>query len=106
MPYKHFYPRQPKSPADGPVKDGKLVTRREGNGRVVECAIPWSEMPHAKARLDAGQTIKFSFRVNDDADVGCLELARGRSASKQNFAAFRVDWKEHWANEIEFGFEK
>ena len=45
------------------------------------------------------------FRVNDNAGVGCLELARGRSVSKQNSPAFRVDWIEHWANEVEFGFQ-
>jgi hypothetical protein len=104
MAYKHFYPRQPRGPMEGAVKDGQLAVRREGNTRLVECSLPWSEVPHAKARLDAGQTIKFSFRVNDNAGVGCLELARGRSVSKQNFPAFRVDWIEHWANEVEFGF--
>jgi hypothetical protein len=106
MPHKHFYPRSPASPFDGPVKDGTLVTLRDGNTRLVECAIPWRELPHVKQALDAGRTIKFSFRVNDNAGVGCLELARGRSASKRNSYAFYVDWVEHWANEIAFGVEK
>jgi len=106
MPDKHFFPRQPKSSMDGPVRAGKLIIRRVGNTRIVECALPWSEIPAAKARRDAGQTIKFSFRVNDNADVGCLELARNRSVSRISFPAFKADWKEHWANEVEFGFEK
>lgn len=105
LPYKHFYPRQPKSPMDGAVKDGKLVTRREGNSRIVECAIPWSEIPHVKARRDAGLPVKFTYRVNDNAGVGCLELAKERSVSKQNNFAFLVRWTEHWANEVEFVFE-
>ena len=106
VPRKHFYPRQPKCPFDGPVKDGKLVIRRDGNTRIVECALPWSEITEVKKRLDAGQTIKFSFRVNDDANVGCMELARRRSVSKINYPAFHVDWAEHWANEVEFAFER
>lgn len=106
MPDKHFFPRQPKSAKDGPVKGGKLIIRRVGNTRIVECAIPWSEIPAAKQRRDAGQTLKFSFRVNDNADVGCLELAKNRSVSRNSFPAFKADWKEHWANEVEFGFEK
>lgn len=107
MPRKHFYPRQPKSPYDGPVKDGKLVTRREGNTLYTECAIPWSEIPDVKKALDKDGKIKFSYRVNDDGAGGaCMELARKRSVSKKNSRAFHPDWKEHWANEVEFSFEK
>jgi hypothetical protein len=105
MPRKHFYPHQPKSPFDGPVKSGRLAIRHEGNTRIVECAIPWTELPDVKNRLDAGQTVKLSFRVNDDQARGCMELARERSVSKRNSAAFHVDWTEHWANEVEFAFE-
>jgi len=36
----------------------------------------------------------------------CMELARERSVSKRNSRAFHADWKEHWANEVEFTFEK
>ena len=105
MPPKHHYPRQPKSPADGAVKDGKLVITRDGNTRMVECAIPWSEMPHVKAKLDAGEPIKFSYRVNDNAGGPCMEISRERSVAKRN-GSFKVDWVEHWANEVEFSFEK
>jgi hypothetical protein len=99
---KHFYPRQFKAAVDGgPVKgDAKLVV----SGNVVECAIPWTEMPEVKKRLDAGATVKFSFRVNNGPDA--LELAAGRSVSKDNPFAFHNDWSTHWANELEFGFEK
>ncbi len=106
LPFKHFYPRQPKAPFEGPVREGRLVMRHEGRSRIVECAIPWGEIPHVKARRDAGQTLKFTFRVNDSAGVGCLELAKERSVSKQNNFALLVRWTEHWANEVEFGFEK
>lgn len=105
MPHKHFYPRQPKSPWDGPVIGGKLIITRDGSTRLVECSIPWSEMPAVKKRLDAGQTVKFSFRVNDNAGSGTMELSRGRSVAKRN-GSFHVDWAEHWANELEFGWEK
>lgn len=107
MPRKHFYPRQPKSHYDGPVKEGQLVTRREGNTLYTECAIPWGEIPDVKKALDKGDKIKFSYRVNDDGARGaCMELARKRSVSKKNSRAFHPDWKEHWANEVEFAFEK
>jgi len=105
MPRKHFYPRQPQSPFDGPVKAGRLEMRHEGNTRLVEAALPWPEMPLVKKRLDAGATVKFSFRVDDNQGPG-YELAAGRSVSKVNFPAFHVDWVQHWANELEFACEK
>lgn len=105
-PRKHFYPRQPKAKKDGgPVTTGKLEMRREGNTRIVECAIPWSEIPEVRAKMQAGQPIKFSFRVNDN-DGPAYELANDRSVSKENFLAFHNDWATHWANEVEFGWEK
>lgn len=107
MPRKHFFPRQPKSPFDGAVKNGKLITLRKGNTLFTECAIPWSELPDVKRIIDKGGTIKFSARINDDgAGAACMELARERSVSKLNARAFHPDWKEHWANEVEFGIEK
>ncbi|MGP8239843.1 MAG: hypothetical protein ACLQVW_31115 [Limisphaerales bacterium] len=102
MTRKHFFPREPKAPIDGgPVKgEARLVVK----GNVVECAIPWGNIPEVKARLDAGQTVKFSFRVNDGSTA--FELAAGRSVSKDNPLSFHNDWSTHWANELEFGFEK
>lgn len=98
---KHFFPRQPKAPLDGgPVKgEARLVVR----DNLLECAIPWSEMPEVKARLEAGQTVKFSFRVNNGGQA--FELAAGRSVSKDNCLSFHNDWSTHWANEVEFGLE-
>ncbi len=104
MPYKHFFPRQPASPVDGPAQ-GQLVITRDAGQRIVECAIPWSELPEVKRKLDAGAPIKFSYRVNDNAGVGCLELSRNRSVAKRS-TSFRADWLEHWGNELEFGWEK
>jgi hypothetical protein len=72
----------------------------------VECSIPWAEIPEVKAKRDAGEPVKFSFRVNDNAGTACLELARERSVSKTNASAFRDDWIQHWANELEFGWER
>ncbi len=106
MPRKHFYPRQPASHVDGgPVSGAKLVIRREGNTRAVEAAIPWGEIPRVKQCMLRGQTVKFSYRVNNNAGPA-LELAAGRSVSKENAMAFHDDWTTHWANEIEFSFAK
>jgi hypothetical protein len=106
MPRKHFYPRQPAHPKEGPVKDGKLVVTRGQGTRIVECAIPWSEVPHVRALRDAGKTVKFSFRVNHDTGGPVMELARDRSACEGLSNAFHPDWSQHWPNELEFAFEK
>jgi len=105
MPLKHYYPRQPKSPADGPVAGGKLAVVQGPSTRIEEAAIPWTEIPEVRQHMLAGQPIKFSFRVNDSAGVGCMELSRGRSVAKRG-ASFHVDWVEHWENEVEFGWER
>ena len=104
MPRKHFYPRQGKSKVDGPAKGGKCAVIHEGNQRIVEAALPWTEFPHVKKRLAAGETIKFSFRVNDNDGPG-MELSQERSVADIN-PSFHVDWHKHWANELEFAFEK
>lgn len=105
MPRQMFFPREPGTAFEGAVADGKLVTRREGNTRIVECAIPWSEMPYVKARLDKGETIKFTFRVNDNDGPG-YELAHDRSVSQMDPNTFHCDWVSHWSNELEFGAGK
>jgi hypothetical protein len=106
VPIKTFFPREPHSAIDGgPVKSGQLVSRREANWRIVEAAIPWSEMPGVYKRIAAGQTLKFSCRVNDNEGEP-RELAQGRSVSKDNPPAFHDSWQTHWSNEIEFGVEK
>ena len=56
-------------------------------------------------RLDAGETIKFDFRVNDNGGPS-YELASERSVSKANSTTFHNDWQTHWSNELEFAFEK
>lgn len=105
LPDKHYYPRSPKSPREGAVAGAHLVVRREGNTRIVEASIPWEEIPEVKAARDAGRPIRFSYRVNDNAGGSCMELSRGRSVAHRN-GSFKPDWVEHWANELEFGWEK
>ncbi|MGC8668720.1 MAG: hypothetical protein ACP5VE_11455 [Chthonomonadales bacterium] len=106
MPRKHFYPRQPKAPVDGgPVSNGKLVMRREGNTRIVEAALPWSELRDVKSCIDAGLPVKFTCRINDNGGPA-LELAAERSVSKAGTPTFHNDWTTHWANELEFSFER
>ena len=104
IPRKQFFPRQPHSPVDGGPVDGKLVTRHEHGTRIVEAAIPWSAMPEVYAKIRAGQTVKFTCRVNDNKGPA-HELATGRSVSTTNSFTFHDDWKTHWSNELEFGSE-
>ncbi|MGI6494548.1 MAG: hypothetical protein ACOX5G_00370 [Kiritimatiellia bacterium] len=105
-PRKHFYPRQPKAPNDGgPVKESQLVMKRDGNTRILEASIPWSEMPLVKEAIDAGKTVKFNFRVNDDGG-GSFELASNRSVSQVNIYALHDYWSDSWATDMEFSFEK
>jgi hypothetical protein len=104
MPRKDFYPRQPASPYDGPVKNAQLAVTQDGGSRIFEVAIPWTEIPLVKKAADAGKTIRFSFRVNLAAGNG-MELAQDRSVSKVNCYAFHPDWVQHWANELEFRFQ-
>jgi hypothetical protein len=106
MPVKSFFPREPKSAIDGgPVKTAQLISRREGDTRIVEAAIPWTEMPDVQKRVLAGLPVKFTCRVNDNKGEP-RELANGRSISKSNAHTFHDSWQTHWANEIEFGVEK
>ena len=105
MPRKSDFPRQAASPFDGPVTNGQLVVKEDGNTRIVEAALPWSEIPLVQKAMQAGQPIKFSFRVNDDNGPS-MELAEGRSVSKKNPYTFHPDWTEHWSNEVEFSFGK
>ena len=89
------------SSGGGPANsDAKLILK----DNVVECAIPWRELPEVKRRNDTGQPVKFSFRVNNGG--GAFELAAGRSVSKDNPLSFHNDWATHWADEVEFGFER
>ncbi|MDO8349257.1 MAG: hypothetical protein Q7T30_03400, partial [Planctomycetota bacterium] len=105
MPYKHFYPRQPKHPLEGAVTEGRLVVRYDSGWRIVECAIPWSEIPTVKARRDAGQTVKFNFRVNSDTPAPDLVLSLDRSACEGISPSFHPNWIQQSPNELEFGFE-
>ena len=104
MTYKHFYPRQPKSPGEGPAK-GQLQIRYEPGTRIVECALPWSEIPHVKSLRDAGKTVKFSFRVNHEKGGPQMELPVGRSAAEGLSPSFHPNWVPHWPNELEFAFQ-
>ncbi|WP_260703695.1 DOMON domain-containing protein [Edaphobacter flagellatus] len=105
MPRKHFFPRQPRSPVDGGPVTGQLVIRRQDNTRLVEAAIPWSEMPAVRALIAAGKPVKFTCRVNDNKGPA-HELAADRSVSITNSITFHDDWKTHWANELEFSAEQ
>ena len=87
------------------MKQGQLVIVHEGRERRVECAIPWAEVPHLRRALDEGRPFRFSYRVNDDAGVGCMGLSRGRSVAKRG-TSFGVNWVEHWTNQVHFVFEK
>ena len=106
MPPKNFYPRQPKSPFDGAVTDGKLSIRYADGMRIVECALPWSEIPDVAKLMRAGDPVKFTCRVNKNAGGPDMELAMHRAVSRVNTPALHVQWAHHWANELAFGWEK
>jgi hypothetical protein len=106
MPVKHFLPRQPKHPLEGPVKNGRLIVRYEAGWRITECAIPWSEIPHVKALRDAGRPVKFNFRINHDTRAADLTLSLERSAAEGISHSFHPNWIRQSPNELEFGFEK
>ena len=106
MPPKNFYPRQPKSPFDGAVADGKLAIRYVNGMRIVECALPWSEIPDVAKLMRAGDPVKFTCRVNKNTGGPDMELAMHRAVSRVNTPALHVQWAHHWANELAFGWEK
>ncbi len=103
---KHFYPRQPKHPKEGAVRGGKLAIVYAEGTRIVECAIPWAEIPHVQALRDAGKPVKLSFRVNHNTRGPVMELARDRSAAEGLSHSFHPDWSQHWPNELAFAFER
>jgi hypothetical protein len=99
-----FYPRV----ADlqqGAVEGAQLAIVHKGKTRITEVAIPWGEIPEVQALMAAGKPVKFSFRVNYDR-VASRELGQGRSAARVNGPAFHAVGGEHWANELEFGWER
>lgn len=105
MPVKQYYPRQPKCKNEGAVENGKLAIMDSDKGYVYECAIPWSEIPDVRKALDRGQTIKFSYRVNNNGGP-TMELGQDRSAPEGLSGSFHPDWVSAKPNEIEFGFER
>ena len=90
---------------EGAVEGAKLVTRYEGNARITEAAIPWRELPDVAALMRAKKPVKFSFRVNHAGGGPTMELASERGVARTGTQTFHVDWVEHWANELEFGWE-
>jgi hypothetical protein len=105
LPRKHFYPRQPKAPGEGAVENARMVTVYRDGWRITEAAIPWTEMPAVRQAIEAGKTVRFSYRVNHRGGGPLLELADRRSVSRSSPFAFLVDWTAHWANELEFAAE-
>lgn len=76
------------------VRGAALVIRRTADMRLVEASIPWAEMPDVWQRIQAGKTVKFTCRINDN-HAPARELATGRSASKYNSMSFHDDWETH-----------
>ncbi|MEM6315120.1 MAG: hypothetical protein AAF743_13590, partial [Planctomycetota bacterium] len=82
MPRKHFYPRQPEHPLEGAVDDAELAVLHDGNTRIVELALPWSEIPHVRDALLSGATVKFSYRVNHNTKSPDMQLSGHRSVAE------------------------
>ena len=99
-----FLPRS-SGAGQGAVADAELAVVHKGKMRVSEVAIPWEEIPGVKALMKVGEPVKFSFRVNY-ARTGSRQLGTERSATRRNAAAFHAVGGVHWANELEFGWER
>jgi hypothetical protein len=91
---------------DGAVTDGKLSIRYANGMRIVECAIPWEEIPDVHKLMVAGNPVKFTCRVNKASGGPMLELPMHRLVSRVNSVALDAQWAPHWANELAFGWEK
>jgi hypothetical protein len=100
-----FYPRDDAGFGQGVVDGAKLSMQYKNKMRISEVAIPWQEIPAVRALMEAGEPVKFSLRVNY-GQVESRELARGRSASRLNEPAFHAIGQPHWANELEFGWQR
>jgi hypothetical protein len=100
-----FYPRTTIDLGQGAVMDAKLAIEHKDKNRITEAAIPWREIPEVQALMQAGKPVKFSLRINY-SQVDSRELATGRSASRINEPAFHMLGQEHWANELQFGWER
>ena len=81
------------------------MIRQAGDTRIVECALPWSEIPAVKKLCDARRPVKFSFRVNHGNRGPDMELARDRSPAEGVSTSFHPDWVRSSPNELEFGWE-
>ena len=82
------------------------MVRHEDGLRIVECALPWSEIPEVKKRLDTGRTVKVNFRVNHNTRSPDLTLSMNRSAAEGISHSFHPNWIRQFPNELEFGFER
>ena len=100
-----FYPRTTTDLGQGAVVDAKLAIEHKDKNRITEAAIPWREIPEVQALMQAGKPVKFSLRINY-SQVDSRELATGRSASRINEPAFHMLGQQHWANELQFGWER
>ena len=105
LPRGDFYPRTVADLSQGPVVGAMLEIEHKNKTRISEVAIPWEEIPAVRALMEKGKPLKFSFRVNYSR-AAARELAKGRSASRLNEPAFHAVGRVHWANELEFGWER
>jgi hypothetical protein len=106
MPRQHFFPRQSDHPKQGPVQSAKLKTRHEGDTRIVEAVIPWSEIPKVCQRMQQGEPLKFAFRTNDNKGPS-VNLNVGRSVAEGVSPTFHPDWSGgQTPNMLEFGWAK
>ena len=104
MAREDFYPRAVDL-QQGAVEGARLSVVYKGKTRISEVAIPWGEIPEVQALMAAGKPVKFSFRINYDR-AASRELGQGRSAARLNGPAFHAVGGTHWANELEFGWQR
>ncbi|RMD79970.1 MAG: hypothetical protein D6820_07420, partial [Lentisphaerae bacterium] len=100
----HFFPRQPRHPWWGPVRHAQYAVRYENGYRLVECALPWEEIPHVDLMRRTGKSIKFAFRINDNAGP-TLETGRNRSVCEGVMGGFHPGWRSGYPNELRWSWE-
>ena len=106
QPRKEFYPREPRSPLDGPVVGGKLVVVQTDTTRI-------EELRNSVVGNSPGEEA-FGRRRDDQVRFSCQRqqhqwlhgVVRDRSVSRTNPLSFHPQWVEHWADELEFSFQQ
>jgi hypothetical protein len=104
LPRKHFFPRQPAHPLEGPAQGARCAIRYVDGLRMVEGFLPWSEIPEVQALRAAGTPVALALRINDSEGT-TVDSNAGRSVGEGTSLCFHPDWRSGDPNEVAFGWE-